>query len=267
MSTDTPSRKPNGCADERRILSTRPSLPQDDLHAMLDARRRTKRVVTTQIGPAEATLVPVGAGAFVRIMVLHRPQVGELRIWARDDLTRQLSPQMVRQRVGSQLRVGSELVSGGANPTVLASVSGDSVSWYGLDPDGARVHDLAGSPCDYRSSPLVAQIAPESTCRRSVAEALASAANSTASEMRSYVGDGIGLFLCSGFARETGRYFSKPTPARGGDYFEFYARESLLVAVSACPVGDGTEEADLTREGQLRVDVLSPESALADRRE
>lgn len=231
-----------------------------DLHAMLDARRRTKRSGTSFVGPGETALVPVGAGSFVRVLVLHRPQVGELRLWARQDLTQHLSPRLVCQRVGSRMAVGAELVSGGASPTVLASVSGDSLSWYGFDEDDAAVHDLGGSACDHRSSPLVAGFDPALTCRGSVAKALADASGATVEQMRSYVGEGIGLFLCGGFEPGTGRYFVKPTPARGGDYFEFYARQALLVGVSACPVGNGAEDADVGRDGQLQVDVLTPKS-------
>lgn len=260
MSPEISSRGSNDSADTRRILSTKPSMPETDLHTMLDARRRTKRVGTSLVGPGETVLVPAEAGSFVRIMVLHRPQVGELRLWAREDLTRRLSTRLVRQRAGARLSAGAELVSGGTSPTVLASLSRDSVSWYGFDGDGAGVHDLVGSPCDHRSSPLVAQLDPASTCRGSVAAALAAASGSTPEAMRPFVGDGIGLFVCSGFERGSGRYFAKPTPARGGDYFEFYARQALLVGVSGCPVGDGTEEADLGRDGRLQVDVLAFES-------
>ena len=43
---------------------------------------------------------------------------------------------------------------------------------------------------------------------------------------------------CPGFTRDKGQYFSKPSPARKGDYIEWIAEVDLLVGLSACPFGD-----------------------------
>jgi uncharacterized protein YcgI (DUF1989 family) len=45
------------------------------------------------------------------------------------------------------------------------------------------------------------------------------------------------IFMCSGFTRDTQKYFCKPTPARKGDYIDFIADMDLIVALSACPMG------------------------------
>ena len=45
------------------------------------------------------------------------------------------------------------------------------------------------------------------------------------------------IFMCTGFTKDTQKYFSKPTPARKGDYIDFIADMDLIVALSACPMG------------------------------
>ncbi|MCL4675240.1 MAG: DUF1989 domain-containing protein, partial [Pararhodobacter sp.] len=42
----------------------------------------------------------------------------------------------------------------------------------------------------------------------------------------------------TGFTADTGQYFMKASPARQGDYLEFFAELDLLGVLSACPGGD-----------------------------
>ena len=57
-----------------------------------------------------------------------------------------------------------------------------------------------------------------------------------------------------------GMYLAAST-ARAGDYVEFYAEMDLIVAVSTCPLGDGTVDptGDLEQVRPLRIEVLDTE--------
>jgi uncharacterized protein len=52
------------------------------------------------------------------------------------------------------------------------------------------------------------------------------------------VHDVINIFQITGITRPDNTCFVKASPARKGDYFEFFAEIDLLCAVSTCPQGD-----------------------------
>jgi len=45
------------------------------------------------------------------------------------------------------------------------------------------------------------------------------------------------VFQVTGLTAE-GRYFTKPSPAKAGDFIEFFAELDVLAALSVCPHGD-----------------------------
>jgi len=51
------------------------------------------------------------------------------------------------------------------------------------------------------------------------------------------VHDVINLFQVTGLDSQ-GRYFMNSSPAKPGDYIEFFAEQDLLMALSTCPGGD-----------------------------
>ena len=51
------------------------------------------------------------------------------------------------------------------------------------------------------------------------------------------VHDVLNIFQVTGL-NEDDRYFMKASPARPGDFLEFFAEQDLLCALSACPAGD-----------------------------
>jgi uncharacterized protein len=84
------------------------------------------------------------------------------------------------------------------------------------------------------------------------------------------VHDVINIFQVTGLT-EDGRYFVKASPAKRGDFFEFFAEIDLLCAISTCPHGDlsvqmwGTERADpLSTCRPLGVEIYRPAPALLE---
>jgi hypothetical protein len=63
--------------------------------------------------------------------------------------------------------------------------------------------------------------------------------------------------MLTGFTNDTNQYFMKASPARPGDYLEFFAETDLLGVLSACPGGDcGSEHSsDVAKCFPLRVSI------------
>src|SRR5262249_40853387 len=74
----------------------------------------------------------------------------------------------------------------------------------------------------------------------------------------------LNVFQVTGLTAE-GRYFTKPSPAKGGDFIEFFAELDVLAALSNCPHGDmsapvwgtsGGDRTDICRP--LRIEIWQP---------
>ena len=85
-------------------------------------------------------------------------------------------------------------------------------------------------------------------------------------EAEPHIHDVLNVFMCTGFTRDTGRYFMKASPARAGDYIEFFAEIDLLGVLSACPGGDcGVEHSsDNAPCHPLDVTVYAPQAGTLD---
>jgi uncharacterized protein YcgI (DUF1989 family) len=89
---------------------------------------------------------------------------------------------------------------------------------------------------------------------------LASVLNRAPRDIESNVHDVLNVFMCTGFTKDTGQYFTKATPVRPGDYIEFFAEIDLIGGLSACPGGD----CSTVQAGQeaachpLKVEILRP---------
>src|SRR5262249_54298073 len=82
------------------------------------------------------------------------------------------------------------------------------------------------------------------------------------------VPDVLNVFQVTGLTPD-GRYFVKPSPARRGDFIEFFAEIDVLCAISVCPHGDlsvpvwGPDAADpLVTCRPLGVEIWEPDPEL-----
>lgn len=57
-----------------------------------------------------------------------------------------------------------------------------------------------------------------------------------------YVHDNLNLFMKGGYDQSTGASIVDDSDATTGDYIEFYAEMELLVALSLCPAGSGSDD-------------------------
>ncbi len=174
--------------------------------------------------------------------LVEGPQVGDLNLWSAD-LTERFFSGKTRALHGTHLSTGDRLWSAFPHLRAMATVTDDSLDWYGFDGDGCSVHDVIGTRCDpYTSNLLTNGGQYHHCCHSNLTRALAKTSGLPLAEAELLIHDVVNVFMCTGFTRDTGQYFMKASPVRPGDYLEFFAEIDLLGCLSACPGGDCSSE-------------------------
>ncbi|SIS49446.1 urea carboxylase-associated family protein [Phaeovulum vinaykumarii] len=238
------------------------TLPAPDMAAIDVARARLTRLETVTVPPREAAAFRVPAGHFFRIHCTEGPQVGDLNLWNAADLSERFYSGKTRALHGSHVTRGARLWSAFPFLRPMATITHDSLGWYGRDSYGGAVHDVIGTRCDPYTHRLLSGGSYHHCCHSNLTRALAAATGLPLAEAEPHVHDVLNVFMCTGFTRDTGQYFMKASPVRPGDYLEFMAEIDLLGALSACPGGDcGAEHSsDAARCHPLVVEILRPEA-------
>ena len=143
-----------------------------------------------------------------------------------------------------------------------ATITNETIR-YGEDADGGRCHDLLGSRCDPYVTKLLTGDSFDFSCHSNLTRAILPYRLTEHD-----VHDVLNIFQVTGLNRD-GRYFMKASPAKRGDFFEFFAEIDLLCAISTCPGGDlsvplwGPEAGDpLPTCRPLGVEVYQPAPTL-----
>lgn len=214
--------------------------------------------------PREAASFRVPAGHFFRIHSVDGPQVGDLNLWNADDLSERFFSGKTRALHGTHLSTGDRLWSALPHLRPMATITHDTLDWYGFDSFGGSVHDVIGTRCDPYTHALLSDGGQyHHCCHSNLTRALADATGLPPDKAEAHVHDVLNVFMCTGFTRDTGQYFMKASPVRPGDYLEFFAEIDLLGALSACPGGDCSSEhsSDSAACYPLKVEVLAPDPA------
>ena len=218
------------------------ALPVPDLPAYHAARSAAQKSGEVLIPPRQARTFHVPAGHFFRITSIDGPQVGDLNLWHAADLTERFYSGKTRALHGTHLSTGDRLWSNFPTLRPMATITEDTLGWYGIDPDGGSVHDVIGTRCDPYTHRLLAGDDYHHCCHSNLTRALAAETRMALTEAEAHVHDVLNVFMCTGFTRTTGQYFMKASPVRPGDYLEFLAEIDVLGALSACPGGDCSAE-------------------------
>ena len=236
------------------------ALPDPRLAALRAVRAGWTRVFETLVPAREARCFDVPAGCFARLVSVEGPQVGDLNLWAAGDLSERFYSGKTRALHGTHLSTGDRMWSSFPYLRPLATVTDDSLDWYGFDADGLSVHDVIGTRCDPYTHNLLAGGQYHHCCHSNLTRALADRAGLSLREAEAHVHDVLNLFMCTGFSRATGQYLMKASPVRPGDYLELFAEVDLLGALSACPGGDCSAEhsSDAAACFPLLVEVYRP---------
>jgi hypothetical protein len=240
-------------------------LPAPDLALYRAARARAVRTAELRVPPRDARCFRVPAGGFFRITSIEGPQVGDLNLWNAADLSERFYSGKTRALHGTHLSVGDRMWSSLPALRPMATVTADTLDWYGIDAFGGSVHDVIGTRCDPYTHALLSDGMYHHCCHSNLTRALAQETGLPAEQAETHVHDVLNVFMCTGFTRDTGQYFMKASPVRPGDHLEFFAEIDLLGALSACPGGDCSAEhsSDVARCFPLLVEVFeTPADAL-----
>jgi hypothetical protein len=235
-------------------------LPPADMAAYRAARAGWTQVAQVVIPPRDARCFEVPAGHYFRICSTEGPQVGDLNLWNAADLNERFYSGKTRALHGTHLSTGDRMWSSFPALRPMATITDDTLDWYGFDDYGAAVHDVIGTRCDPYTHRLLSGGQYHHCCHSNLTRALADARDLPLHEAERHVHDVLNVFMCTGFTRNTGQYFMKASPVRPGDYLEFFAEIDLLGGLSACPGGDCSDQhsSDVAACHPLRVEVFRP---------
>lgn len=252
-------------ANERRavppvICYPTDALPQPDMAVYAVARAELAKVDQATVPPRDAAAVVVPAGHFLRITSVDGPQVGDLNLFNASDLSERFYSGKTRALHGTHVTTGDRLWSSFPTLRPMATITHDTLGWYGIDDFGGGVHDVIGTRCDPYTGRLLSGSDYHHCCHSNLTRALADHTGLSLTEAEPFVHDVLNVFMCTGFTRDTGQYFMKASPVRPGDYIELFAEIDLLAVLSACPGGDcGAEHSsDTAACHPLDMQVLRP---------
>lgn len=261
-----PADAPSRCAHPAAICYPLDNLPTLDPVLFSKGREELQLVDEIIVPPREATTFSVPAGYYFRIVSIEGPQVGDLNLWNASDLEEKFFSGKTRALHGTHVSVGDRLWSNLPNMRPMATITYDTLDWYGWDTEGGGVHDVIGTRCDPYTNILLSGNEYHHCCHSNLIRAIASEKGLSANKAEAYVHDVLNVFMCTGFTRETHQYFMKASPVRPGDYLEFFAEIDLLGALSACPGGD-CSSGHSSEEAQcypLKVEIYKPDQNIID---
>tara|TARA_B100000767_G_scaffold119510_1_gene114022 strand:- start:158 stop:1021 length:864 start_codon:yes stop_codon:yes gene_type:complete len=235
------------------------SLKEANLSILLKARNSLKNIDETIIPPRDAKTFNVKKGQFFRIESMEGPQVGDLNIFQLDNLEEKFYSGKTRALYGTHLSTGDKMLSNFPYLRSLATITWDTLDWYGYDKDGGSVHDVIGTRCDPYTSKLLSDVDYHYCCHSNLTRALVNEKGIKLDVAEKLVHDVLNVFMCTGFTNDTKQYFMKASPVRPGDYLEFFAETDLLGVLSTCPGGDcGSEHSsDNVKCYPLKVSIWS----------
>ncbi|MEH6455091.1 MAG: DUF1989 domain-containing protein [Cocleimonas sp.] len=236
------------------------SLPTYNKEIYQHAKESMQKISETTIPPRDGATFNVPAGHFFRIISVDGPQVGDLNLWNAKDLSERFYSGKTRQLHTSHVTTGDRLWSSHPNLRPMATITENTLDWYGWDEDGAGIHDVIGTRCDPYTNYLLKEVDYNNCCHSNLIRALADTKSISYDEAEPNVHDVLNVFMCTGFTKDTHQYFMKASPVRPGDYIEFFAEIDLLGALSACPGGDcgSSHSDDKTACYPLLVEIYKP---------
>ncbi|MEX0339052.1 MAG: urea carboxylase-associated family protein [Arenibacterium sp.] len=262
---DLTTPKPPADAGDRRavppvICYPNEALPKPPLDAYRSAREGAEKIADVMIPPRDARCFRVPAGHYFRISSVEGSQVGDLNLWHADNLEERFYSGKTRALHGTHVTTGERLWSSLPYLRPMATITTDTLGWYGIDTFGGSVHDVIGTRCDPYTGNLLSESQYHYCCHSNLTRALADETGLSLVEAEQHIHDVLNVFMCTGFTRDTGQYFMKASPVRPGDYLEFFAEIDLLGALSACPGGDCSAEhsSDAAACYPLHVEVFRP---------
>ncbi|MDE0781854.1 MAG: DUF1989 domain-containing protein [Planktomarina sp.] len=236
------------------------ALPQADLVGALIRREGAVNIATLKVPPREAGCIDVQAGHFARILSVDGPQVGDLNIWNTHNIQECFYSGKTRALHGTHVSTGDSLWSNLPYMRPMATITCDTLDWYGYDADGGSVHDVIGTRCDPYTGRLLNGENYHHCCHSNLTRAMADHFGLTLADAEMHVHDVMNVFMLTGFTHDTHQYFMKASPVRPGDFIELEAQVDITLGLSACPGGDcGNEHSsDVASCHPLHIEIYAP---------
>jgi len=165
------------------------TLPQPDMTLYAAARKSMKLTGEVIVPPRDARTFLVSAGNFFRIVSVDGPQVGDLNLWAENDLSERFYSGKTRALHGTHLSTGDRMWSSFPNMRPMATMTHDTLDWYGFDADGGGVHDVIGTRCDPYTNRLLSGEDYHNCCHSNLTRALAAETGLSLQQAEAHVHD------------------------------------------------------------------------------
>ena len=118
------------------------SFPAYDPSVFAAARENLKLVDSVLVQPRDAETFEVPAGHFFRIVCAEGPQVGDLNLWSKHNLEERFFAGKTRALHGTHVSTGDRLWSNLPHMRPMATITHDTLDWYGFDEYGVSVNDV-----------------------------------------------------------------------------------------------------------------------------
>jgi uncharacterized protein len=219
----------------RVIYEPKPGSPIDvdrGFYGRLGTETSSRTLVERFVVPMRSGRAwPVKAGQLVRVVAVEGPQVADFNVWnlgnPRERFWAARTKQLHRAHVTTYDRLWSCLPY--LRP--MLTITNDTIK-YGRDEDGAGCHDLLGTRCDPYVHKMLNGQDFDLCCHSNLVRAVAPY------HLTEFdVHDVLNIFQVTGLTADD-RYFVKASPAKRGDFIEFFAEIDVLCAISTCPHGD-----------------------------
>ena len=161
----------------------------DNLKILHEARKHLNQIDEVIVPPRDAKTFNVKSGNFFRIESVEGPQVGDLNLFNAENLDEKFYSGKTRALYGTHISVGDKMFSSFPYLRSLATITWDTLDWYGYDKDGGSVHDVIGTRCDPYTSKLISDKDYHYCCHSNLTRALVKEKNIKLDEAEKIVHD------------------------------------------------------------------------------
>lgn len=232
-SSQTPTKTTYGLPQPKAAYFPQPGskiYADKELYEKIGNAPKTK-VSTHLCKPRLGLAVKVPAKSIVRLSTPEGPQVCDLNIWNQHNPRERFWAARTRQLHSAHVSLYDRLWSVLPFLRPLVTIVGDSLGGR-HDEWGGRVHDTLGTRCDPYVDSLISGEDNDLHCHSNLVRAVAPHGLTEFD-----VHDVLNVFQVTGL-NDRDQYFMEASPATKDDYFDMFAEQDLLVAISACPGGD-----------------------------
>ena len=141
------------------------------------------------VPPRDGRAFDVPADHLFRIVNAEGSQVGDLNLWNAANLSERFYSGKMRALHATHVSTGDRLWSSLPSLRPMATITHDTLDWYGIDEFGAGVHDVIGTRCIPYTNRLLTGGDYHYCCHSNLTRALAAARDLPLAEVETHVHD------------------------------------------------------------------------------